>query len=118
MLDFDLIKNVLVVAIGGSVITTAVVQKVKEVVNNKNVLVVIALLISLVIGTLFSMCFSDLSLVDGLWVGLITWVGADSIYKTFEDKIFTPFSKLHEVVEVPKENTKTLEDLEKEAEDE
>ena len=108
MLDFDLIKNVLVVAIAGSIITTAIVQKIKEMVSNKKVLSVLSLLISLVIGTLFSICFSDLSIVDGIWVGVNTWVGADAIYKTFEDKIFTPFSKLHE------EQYKTLDDLKEE----
>ena len=118
MLDFDLIKNVLVVAIAGSIITTAIVQKIKEMVSNKKVLSVLSLLISLAIGTLFSICFSNLSIIDGIWVGVITWVGADTIYKIFEDKIFTPFSKLHEIEEVPKEDIKTLDDLKEEIENE
>lgn len=65
----------------------------------------------MIIGTLFAICFSDLSIVNSLWVGLISWVGADAIYKTFEDKIFKPFSKMQEVVEVPKNQIKTLDDL-------
>ena len=33
------------------------------------------------------------------------------IYKTFEDKLFKPFNKLQEVVEIPKSQIKTLDDL-------
>lgn len=111
MLDFNLIKSVLIVAIGSSIITTAVVQKIKETLNTKKYLGLISLGVSIIIGTLFAMCFSDLSIINSLWVGLISWIGAEVIYKTFEDKIFTPFSKMQEVVEIPKSQIKTLDDL-------
>lgn len=114
MLDFNLIKNILIVAIGSSIITTAVVQKIKESLNSKKYLWLISLGVSMAIGTLFAICFSDLSIVNSLWVGLISWIGADAIYKSFEDKIFKPFSKMQEVVEIPKDQIKTLEDLEHE----
>ncbi len=111
MLDFNLIKSVLIVAIGSSIITTATVQKIKETLNTKKYLGLVSLGVSMVIGTLFAKCFSDLSIINSLWVGLISWIGAEVIYKTFEDKIFTPFSKMQEVVEVPKSQIKTLDDL-------
>ena len=104
MLNFDLIKNILVVAIGSSVITTAIVQKIKETMSTKKYIGLISLGVSMVIGTLFAYFFSDLSLISCLWVGLCSWLGADTLYKTFEDKLFTPFKKMNEVVEVPKEN--------------
>ena len=34
--------------------------------------------------------------------------------KSFEDKIFKPFSKMQEVVEIPKDQIKTLEELKNE----
>lgn len=111
MLDFNLIKSVLIVAIGSSIITTATVQKIKETLNTKKYLGLVSLGVSMVIGTLFAKCFSDLSIINSLWVGLISWIGAEVIYKTFEDKIFKPFSKMQEVVEVPKNQIKTLDDL-------
>lgn len=111
MLDFNLIKSVLIVAIGSSIITTATVQKIKETLNTKKYLGLVSLGVSMVIGTLFAKCFSDLSIINSLWVGLISWIGAELIYKTFEDKIFTPFSKMQEVVEIPKSQIKTLDDL-------
>ena len=111
MLDFNLIKSVLIVAIGSSIITTATVQKIKETLNTKKYLCLISLGVSMIIGTLFAKCFSDLSIINSLWVGLISWIGAEVIYKTFEDKLFKPFNKLQEVVEIPKNQIKTLDDL-------
>ena len=104
MLKFELIKNVLIVGIGAGIITTALVQKIKEGLKTKKYLVLISFIVSMVIGTLFAKYFSDLSIVYCLWAGLFSFIGADILYKTFEDKIFTPFSKLNEVIEVPIEN--------------
>lgn len=114
MLDFNLIKNILIVAIGSSIITTAVVQKIKETLNTKKYLGLIFLGVSMIIGTLFAICFSDLKVVNCLWVGLISWIGADAIYKSFEDKIFKPFSKMQEVVEIPKSQIKTFKEVQDE----
>ena len=105
MLDFDLIKNVLIVAIGSSIITTALVQKIKEsMITNKTAITYVSLGVSLIIGTLFSKCFSDLSWLNCLWAGLITWIGADMVYKAFEDKIFKSFSSMEQVVELERED--------------
>ena len=108
MLDLDLIKNVLIVAIASSIITTAFVQKIKESFTFKksNRLVIVSFVVSMAIGTLFAMCFSDLTLVNCLWSGFVSFIGADAIYKMFEDKIFKPFSKIieEEKVIVKEEN--------------
>ena len=51
MLDFNLIKSVLIVAIASSIITTAVVQKIKESLNSKKYLWLVSLGVSMIIGT-------------------------------------------------------------------
>lgn len=104
MLDFNEIKNVLIVGIGAGIITTALVQKIKEALKTKKYIVLISFIVSMVIGTLFAKYFSDLSIIYCLWAGLCSFLGADLLYKSFEDKIFKSFSKMNEVVEVPKEN--------------
>lgn len=108
MLDFDLIKNVLIIAIASSIITTSFVQKIKEAITFKksNRLVIVSFVVSMTIGTLFSLSFSDVNLINALWVGLMSFIGADTIYKMFEDKIFKPFGEIHKnrVVEIPKDN--------------
>lgn len=104
MLDFNLIKNVLIIAIGSSIITTALVQKIKESLKDKKWLNLISFVISMIFGTLFALSFTNIELEYALWVGVISYIGADAIYKAFEDKIFKPFNKMNEVVEIPKEN--------------
>lgn len=94
-MNIELIKNILIVAVGASVISTATIQKIKEQLKNKKALFIVSLIVSIVIGTLFSLSFTELSLINSIWVGLVTWIGADALYKTFEDKIFTKFSDIN-----------------------
>ena len=94
-MNLDLIKEILVVGIGASIFSTATIQKIKEILKSKTWLYFIAIIVSFGIGICFSLSFSDLELVYCLWVGLCTWVGADAIYKTFEEKIFVPFSDMN-----------------------
>ena len=99
-MNLDLIKTIIVVGIGASIFSTAVIQKIKEQLKSKTWLFFITIVVSFGIGICFSLCFSNLSLVNSIWVGLTTWVGADMIYKTFEDKIFTKFSNMDNTNEV------------------
>ena len=99
-MDLDLIKQIIVVAMASSIISTPTIQKVKEVLKSKMILYFVALVISVAIGMLFALSFTDLSLTSAIWVGLITWVGADAIYKAFEDKIFTSFSDMNNKNEI------------------
>ena len=48
----------------------------------------------MIFGTLFALTFSDAKLQESLWVGLFSFVGADTLYKTFEDKIFKSFANI------------------------
>lgn len=94
-MELDLLKEILIVGIGASIFSTATIQKIKEMLKSKKWLYFIAIIISFGIGICFALCFSDLEIVNALWVGLCTWVGADALYKTFEEKIFIPFSDMN-----------------------
>ena len=48
----------------------------------------------MIFGTLFALTFSEAKLQESLWVGLFSFVGADTLYKTFEDKIFKSFANI------------------------
>lgn len=108
MLKLDLIKDILIIALASSVITTAFVQKIKETIEFKksNRLVFVSFFVSMILGVLFALNFSDITFANSLWVGLISFIGADTIYNLFEDKIFKPFSDIQKdrVIEVPVEN--------------
>lgn len=114
MLDFNLIKNILIVAIASGCVTTLTVQKIKEQITKKQWLFIISFLVSMIIGTLFAKSFSDANWLYCVWSGFFTWINASLLYSAFEDKIFKPFSKMQEVVEIPKDQIKTLEELENE----
>ena len=61
-------------------------------------------IISISIGILFSLSFSDLNFIYSLWVGLISFIGADSVYKLFEDKIFKSNTSINNVINIERGN--------------
>ena len=91
MLDFDLIKNVLIVGMAAGIITTSLVQKFKWLMPSSGYIPFLSFVISMVVGTLFALTFSNIGIIDALWVGLFAFIGADMLYQAFKDKIFTPF---------------------------
>lgn len=98
--DFDLIKFICMVAIGSSVVSTPTIQKIKEMLKSKKYLNLIAFLTSFIIGELFTISFTDLGWIYGLWVGFFTWLGAEGIYQAFENKLFTPFGEMNKDDEI------------------
>ena len=99
-MNFDLIKEILVVGIGASVFSVATIQKIKEMLKSKKWLYLVSFLVSFGIGIAFTYTFTDLKTLYGLWVGLCAWVGADALYKTFEKKLFIPFSEMNNNVDI------------------
>ena len=98
MLNLELIKNLLLIAIASSVVTTTSVQKIKEAFTFKKSsrLVIVSFVVSMIFGTLFALTFSKVNIQEALWVGFFSFIGADVIYKTFEDKIFKSFGTIIE----------------------
>lgn len=97
-MNIELLKQVCIVAVAGSIFTTATVQQIKSGINFKKskTLVWVSLVISMLLGTAFALCFSDLSIVYCIWAGFTTWLGATGIYTALEDKIFKPYSEIQE----------------------
>ena len=111
-MNVDLLKQVCIVAVAGSIFTTATVQQIKNGMNFKKskTLVWVSFVVSMLLGTTFAICFSNLTIVYSLWAGLTTWLGAEAIYKSLEDKIFKPYS---EIQASKKENAIELERTDK-----
>ena len=99
-MELELIKQILIVSIAASIVSTATIQKIKEQLKSKKWLFFASSISSIVIGITFALSFTELSIVNSIWVGLITWIGADAIYKSFEDKIFKRFSDIEQAVEI------------------
>lgn len=104
LLELELIKNVLIVGIASGIITTGLIQKIKQNLKTKKYIVLISFIVNMTIGTLFALSFSTVGLFNSIWAGLFSFIGADILYQMFEDKIFKPFSSMQNNVVIPTTN--------------
>lgn len=87
MFDIDNLKIFLIVSIIISSITCAFVQKTKGLFKSSKYLIIYSLIINILVSILFCKTFTDVTLPNSLWIGLFSFIGADSIYKTLEGRI-------------------------------
>ena len=106
MLNITLIKNILIIALSSSIISTSLIQKLKEGCKSKQYLLIKSFIISITMGILFTLSFTNINFKYSLWVGLISFIGADTIYKAFEDKIFDSFSSIKNVIYIERDDKK------------
>lgn len=104
-MNIDLIKSLLVVACASSILSTAFVQKFKAVsiIKCSSCLVYISFVISMLFGIIFTLSFTTYNIINALWVGLFSFIGADTLYKAFEDKIFKSYSNINSITEIVRE---------------
>ncbi len=105
-MNIELIKALLLIAASSSIISASFVQKIKTVslIKCSDCLIYISFLISMSFGMLFTLSFTEYTLIDSIWVGLFSFIGADSLYKAFEDKLFKSFNKINEVKEIERKD--------------
>lgn len=111
MFDIDNLKIFLIISITISSITCAFVQKTKGLFKSSKYLIIYSLLINMATSILFCKTFTDVTLPNSLWIGLFSFIGADSIYKTLEGRI----SSYEEIISkknitIPQENIINEED--------
>ena len=102
IMNIDLIKMLLVIACASSILSTAFVQKIKtaSIIKCNSCLLYISFFVSMLFGVVFTLSFTKYDILESLWVGLFSFLGADSLYKAFEDKIFASYSKLQGITEI------------------
>ncbi len=105
MLNLKLLKEMLTIAIALSTITCAFVQKTKIQFKTSKYLYLYSLLLNLGFAIVFCISFTKISFPSSLWIGLFSFIGADSLYKALEGKLasYTEVTKKN-IIEVPKEN--------------
>ena len=104
-MNIDLIKSLLIVGIATSILSTAFVQKIKPLFTCSNCLIYISFLISMIFGFVFTITFTSYDVIESLWVGLFSFLGADSLYKAFEDKIFASYSNINSIITIERDNS-------------
>ena len=87
MINIDFLKNALIISIVLSSITCTFVQKTKGFFKSSDYITIYSLIINIFISILFCKTFTNIDLPNSLWIGLFSFLGADSIYKSLEGKI-------------------------------
>ncbi len=86
-MDIELLRNLLIIAIMLAVVTTAFVQKTKVLFKTSNFIELYSFVVNVAFSVAFCLSFTDVSIINSLWVGLFAFLGADTLYKTFEGKL-------------------------------
>lgn len=105
MLDLDFLKNLLIISIALSVITCAFIQKTKKHFNSSKYISIYSFVVNMAIGIIFCITFTEITFPTSLWVGLFSFIGADSLYKTLEGKL-APYTEIinRDKIVISKEN--------------
>ena len=86
-MNSDMVFELLFVSMWASVISTQLIQKIKNIFKfGKMFNNIISLFISFIIGFGYSYSFYSEKLTYCLWIGLFTLVGAENLYKIFNKK--------------------------------
>jgi len=82
----SLLLELLSVSMVFSIVLMSVTQKIKAFpfINKSSHVLLINLVLAFAIGIPFSMAFYNINWVDGIWIGLFSFVGASSIYQTLK----------------------------------
>lgn len=89
MLNLEYLRDLLIISIALSTITCAFIQKTKSCFETSKYICIYSLLINIVIGVIFCLTFTDIMFPNSLWIGLFSFIGADTIYKTLEGKLLS-----------------------------
>lgn len=87
MLNWSLLQNLLIIAIACSSITLIFIQKTKKFCHNSKCITTYSLFVNLILGFFFSQTFSNINYIHSIWVGLFSFLGADTIYRNLEGKL-------------------------------
>ena len=87
MLKIEFLEELFVIAIALSIVTCAFIQKTKGHLPNSKCLPLYSLVVNLVVGVVFCITFTNVTFPTSLWVGLFSFLGADTLYKTLEGKL-------------------------------
>ena len=87
MIKLGFLQQLLVIGMALSTITCAFVQKTKRIFRKSKYLTYYSFILNLVMSIMFCDTFTSISFPISLWVGLFSFLGADTIYKSLEGRI-------------------------------
>lgn len=110
MNDFfpSLLLELLGISIAFSVILMAVIQKFKSFscIKKSCHVMILNFILSFAIGIPFSISFYDVTWINGIWVGLFSFVGASTIYTGLKKQNIINYKpdSINDNIKIPKEN--------------
>ena len=87
MFHIEYLQQLLIIGIALSAITCTLIQKTKFLFKSSKFITFYSFVVNMVVGIVFCITFTDVTLPTSLWIGLFSFLGADSIYKSLEGKI-------------------------------
>lgn len=104
MIDIELLQELLIIAATVSVISVAFIQKTKGMFKKSKWINPYSFVVNLILGVVFCLSFTEASIINGLWVGLFSYIGADTLYKSLEGKLssFKDIATKEEVIDIPR----------------
>ena len=65
----------------------AFIQKTKVIFKTSKFIELYSAIVNVIFAIVFCISFTEISIINSLWVGLFSFLGADTIYKNLEGKI-------------------------------
>lgn len=87
MLNMKLLELILLSSIICSCISISFVQKTKKYINKSKCIPIYNFFVSISVGVFFCNSFTNIVFPNCLWVGILSFLGSDTIYKTLEGKL-------------------------------
>lgn len=87
MLNWDLMKELLIIASFNSTICLAFIQKIKKHIHCSKCVPYYSFATNIVLAILFCISFTSIKFPMSLWVGFFSYIGADTLYKSLEGKL-------------------------------
>jgi len=106
MINWDLIKELFIVASANSAICLAFIQKIKKHLSCSKCIPYYSFAINIILSVLFCISFTSIHFPMSLWTGLFSYIGADTLYKSLEGKLATYSSLTNK-----KDDTSDLEEI-------
>ncbi len=106
-MNIDLLKELLIITIVLSVITMAFIQKTKGIFKTSKFIELYSAIVNIVFAIVFCISFTEISIINSLWVGLFSFLGADTLYKTLEGKLASfsdILNKNEEIIEIKRDD--------------
>lgn len=106
-MNIDLIKELLIIAITLSVVTMAFIQKTKYLFKTSKLIGLYSAVVNIAFAIVFCMSFTEVSILNSIWVGLFSYIGADTLYKALEGKLesFSDIiTKKEEIIEIKRDD--------------